>query len=131
MVEINTYFSHEYAEYTYLMQIVALVAALLLACTFLSSYSPGMSGALFQLISYVGGAYVLYIVIDLMQRRNTNFDEYTFPTAPTTDEGVAYANENDSPLDASGVDLNICAGSYCCADGTEWNDNYGCVPSST
>jgi hypothetical protein len=130
MVEINTYFSHEYAEYTYLMKIVALIAALLLGCTFLNDYSPGMSGALFQLISYLGGAYVLYILIDIMQRRNTKFDEYTFPTAPTTDAGVSSANETgEMVLDVSGIDIDLCAGSYCCSDGTEWKDNYGCVPS--
>jgi hypothetical protein len=132
MVEINTYFSQEYLGYTYLMQIVALIGALLLATTFLNSYSPDMSRAMFKLITYAGGVYVLYLLIDIMQRRNTNFDEYTFPTAPTTDADMVSANENNGMvLDVSGIDIDLCAGSFCCADGTEWKDNYGCVPKVT
>jgi hypothetical protein len=130
MVEINTYFSHEYEGYTYLMQIVALIGALLLASTFLTN--PVMSNALFQVVSYAGGVYVLYLIIDLMQRRNTNFDEYTFPMAPKTDADMQAANANgEMVLDVSGIDIDLCAGSYCCAEGTEWKDTYGCVPKST
>jgi hypothetical protein len=127
MVEINTYFSQEYAGYIYLMQVVVGIGVLLLASTFLDRYSPEASSAMFKVVMVVGGMYVFYVSVDIMQRRNTNFDEYTFESAPTTDAQMTTANDNPLGVDISGVEIPICAGSYCCSKGTVWKDNV-CVP---
>jgi hypothetical protein len=63
-------------------------------------------------------------------RRNDNYDEYTWPTAPTTEADVNLANTqtNTSFLDVSGVDVPFCYGSKCCSTGTVWDDkSYTCI----
>ena len=132
MVEINTYFGKQFEGYALLLRGVALVAASLLILYNLKRRFEKFAlpiQVLESAVMYGGGIYVLYLLYDTMIRRNDNYDEYTFPLAPTTEAEFISVNNTLGPIiDVSGIDVpSLCAGSYCCGPGTTWSDASGCV----
>jgi hypothetical protein len=82
------------------------------------------SRPLFNIVLVVGLFLIIRVIIDMYLRTNINYDEYSWPTAPTTDSAVTTANTNmtTSFIDVSGVDTQYCYGSSCCSTGTVWDD---------
>jgi hypothetical protein len=80
----------------------------------------------------VGVIYLITRVFDLLLRRNDVYDEYAFPAAPRTLDGLDKANtaSNKSIIQVDGLPT-LCVGSYCCTEGTEWVDDKGCVVSAS
>jgi hypothetical protein len=131
MVEINTYTGKQFQGYGRIARAVAVVASLLVVLYFVRKYYgfDQIVTAFETTVQWVGGIYLIYLLYDLVSRRNDNYDEYIFPMAPRTDTDLKNANAKKSPIiDISGIDIpGLCAGSYCCGPGTKWTDNKGCV----
>jgi len=81
------------------------------------------------IICIIAAFFVGKRLINMVLRRNDNYDEFNWPSAPTTDAALATANtQNNSIIDISGVDVPyLCAASSCCNEGTIWTDASGCV----
>lgn len=132
MVEINTYFGKQFGGYAAVGRAVAIVCVLLLVLVYLrkrfEKFAPALT-VLETAVKWLGGLFILYNLLDLMLRRNDNYDEFIFPMAPVTAEQVATANSiGENIIDISGIDIpGLCAGSYCCGPGTSWSDSSGCV----
>ena len=131
MIEINSYFSKQYDAHIKLMRLITIVGLCMLATLLLNYFAPlkVVARPLFNIVLIVGIILIIKVVIDMYLRRNDNYDEYDWPTAPTTEAGVTLANtQSSSFLDVSGVDVPFCYGSNCCSTGTMWDDNsYTCV----
>ena len=132
MIEINSYFSKQYDAHIKLMRLITIVGVCMLATLLLNYMGPlkAASRPLFNIVLIVGIILIIKVIIDMYLRRNDNYDEYNWYSAPTTDAGVEIANtkSNTSFLDVSGVDVPFCYGSSCCSTGTMWDDaTYACV----
>jgi len=134
MIEIHTYYSKQYDAHRRLMRMITLIGACLLVAIALE-YTPlkVVSTPLTIFICIVGAFIVGKRIINMVSRRNDNYDEFNWPTAPTTDATLATANtQNNSIIDISGVDVPfICTASSCCNEGTIWTDTSGCVIDSS
>lgn len=131
LVEINTYFGKKYQGYGRLARGVVIVAALLMIPYFMRKNAIlGVAAAPLELgIKVFGGIWILWLVYDIVSRRNDDYDEFVFPLAPTTEKEMKNANAaSGSFIDISGIDIpQLCAGSFCCGPGTKWADGSGCV----
>jgi hypothetical protein len=131
LTEINTYFGKKYQGYGRLARGVVIVAALYLIPYFMRhKFKLDVAAAPLELaIKVFGGIYIVWLVYDIVSRRNDDFDEFVFPMAPTTTTEMINANASSgSIIDISGIDIpQLCAGSYCCGPGTTWSDASGCV----
>jgi len=132
MVEINTYYGKQFGGYAALGRGVVAVCALLLISAYLKKRFDKLSMVFWVVdmaVKWLGGIYILYLLYDLVSRRNDNYDEFIFPMAPRTDAELVNANSLSGPgIDISGIDIpGLCAGSYCCGPGTTWSDSSGCV----
>jgi hypothetical protein len=129
MVQINTYYGNLYESYGEVARTVAILAVLLLVALPFRTTMPGLASLWNKTVLYGGGFYLFYVVIDYLMRRNDDFEEYTFPNAPT--DAKSLATSGKPIIDISGVDVpTICAGQFCCGPGTTWDDELGCVISS-
>ena len=133
MIEINTYFGKQYENHVQLIKIIIVVGVCMLA-TLLLNYVEALKPAsqpLFNLVTIVGGFFIVRKLVDLYLRKNDNYDEYEWPVAPTTDHDLTTANaESTSFIDVSGVNIlppGMCFGTSCCSLGTTWVDGSGCV----
>jgi hypothetical protein len=131
MIEINTYYSKQYDAHRRLMRMITIIGVcLLIAIGF--EYTPlkVISTPLTILICIIGGILIFKRGINMMLRRNDNYDEFIWPMAPTTDTELTTANSNSTDIGITGVGLPYaCAQSSCCSEGTVWSDT-GCVVGS-
>ena len=131
LTEINTYFGKKYQGYGRLARGVVILAALYLIPYFMrKQFNLDVAAAPLELaIKVFGGIWILWLVYDIVSRRNDDFDEFIFPLAPTTNAELKNANASSGSLiDISGIDIpQLCAGSFCCGPGTKWADGSGCV----
>ena len=134
MIEINTYYSKQYDSHRRLMRIIASVGVCLLIAIGLEHTPIGIvSKPLTVLICFVGGFLIFKRIINMVMRRNDNYDEFTWPSAPTTDQDLTTANSpNSSVISVTGVDMPyMCSSASCCNEGTIWTDGSGCVVDTT
>jgi hypothetical protein len=125
IIEINTYYSKQYEAYKELFILVTIVSVCIVFSLMLS-YTPleFLSRSLTIAICIIGGTLVVYKIIYMMLTTDTNYDEYNWLIAPSTDNGLP----SDSIIDISGLGVGgICVGPLCCGEGTEWNSKKGCV----
>ena len=133
MVEVNSYFGQQYQAYASLLATLAVLLLLYLTAHWLSPRlaARGVPAPwLPRLVLFAGTLYLIYRVFDLLLRRNDAFDEYAWPVAPTSLDDLDQANQPAKFVDLQGLP-SICAGSYCCGEGTEWVDEKGCVVSAS
>jgi hypothetical protein len=126
MIEITTYYSKQYDAYRRLMRMIAIVGFCLLVAIGLK-YTPlsVVSTPLAFLILVVGSFFIGGRLINMLMRRDDNYDEFVWPMAPTNTNQLN--NGMGSPLGIKGVDIPfICNTSSCCGKGTVWS-NSGCV----
>jgi hypothetical protein len=121
MIEITTYYSKQYDAQKQLMQLIAVFGI----CLFISMYFQ--LGILTTLIVIVGILWIGYRIINMSMRDSENYDEFNFFPKPST------SGSDDHPIGfhAKGLGLkNLCIGSVCCNEGTEWDSKLGCVNKS-
>lgn len=129
MIEINTYYSKQYDAQRRLMRLITIVGVcLLIAIGLEQTPLRVISAPLSVLIFLVGGIMILIRIMNMVMRRNDNYDEFIWSTAPTTDTALSSANTTSSPISITGVDVPfMCAASSCCNTGTVWSDTSGCI----
>ena len=135
MVEITAYTGQQYHAYASLLASVAGVTVLFILAGWVSPrlarrgvpFTPWLP----RLVLLGGVIHLIMRGFDLLLRRHDMFDEYAWPVAPRTLDGLDKANAQTSKIiNVDGLPV-LCAGSYCCADGTEWVDAKGCVVSAS
>ena len=135
MIQINSYFSKQYDAHIKLMRLITIIGLCMLATLILNYFEPlkAASAPLFNIVLVVGMVLVIKVGIDMYSRKNDEYDEYSWATAPTTQNDVDVANTKPaSMIDISGVDVPFCYGSACCNTGTIWDENsYSCVIDTT
>ena len=135
MIEINSYFSKQYDAHIKLMRLITIIGLCMLATLVLNYFGPlkAASAPLFNIVLVVGMFLIIKVGIDMYLRKNDEYDEYSWYSAPTTQNDVDDANTNPSPMfDISGVDVPFCYGSDCCNTGTIWDEkSYSCVIDTT
>jgi len=125
MVEINTYYGKVYQFYANFARAVAIIAILLIVPIAFRDIMPEFASTWTTIVMYGGGIYLIYLLYDYSIRRSDNYEEYTFPSAPTSLKDMKNPKKI---IDISGIDIpNICAGQYCCGPGTTWDNVLGCV----
>jgi hypothetical protein len=131
MVEINAYYGKQYAGYANFMKWAVIVAALILVSYWAQTYVDPAAMSIARLAIYViGGGYVALLGIDLMLRRSDKYDEYLWPFAPVKESQLADANSVKRGIEITGINMpGICAGTYCCGEGTIWDGRNGCIPT--
>ena len=133
MVDINTYQSKSYDAQRRLMRSVAILGILLLLILVLGKISKKMSSVTNPLmlgVVVVGSVFTIRRVYDMAKRTPTNYDEYQWWWAPTSDSQVA--DSSGSFIDISGIEIPyVCAQQSCCSAGTTWSDASGCVADTT
>jgi hypothetical protein len=125
MIEITTYYSKQYDAHRRLMQMITVIGVCILIAIGLK-YTPlqFLSTPLVLLICIVGLVLVFLRGVNMFLRRTDNYDEFIWPSAPTTNAELD-ANSK-SPVGVTGVPF-VCAESSCCSEGTVWSDTSGCV----
>ena len=119
MIEITTYYSKQYDAQKRLMQMIAIYGVSLLICSFIK-YSP-----LTYLIAIIGGMLIAIRIFNMSMRTNYDYDEIKWLFPPSL------KGDDTHPIGLTGPGVgHICAGSSCCADGTEWDSDSGCVTKS-
>lgn len=134
MIEINTFFGKQYEAYSGMALVIIVFMLALLIPVAVTKYldAPEVAEIMSKVIWWVGGIYIFYRFVDMVLRRSDNYDEYTWPMAPRTDDELADANASGSIIDISGIEIpDICLGSYCCGPGTTWADSSGCLVTGT
>jgi hypothetical protein len=133
MVDINTYQSKSYDAQRRLMRSVAILGILLLLILVLGKISKKMSSVTNPLmlgVVVIGSVFTIRRVYDMAKRTPTNYDEYQWWWAPTSDTQIA--DSSGSFIDISGIDIPyVCAQQSCCSSGTTWSDSSGCVADTT
>jgi len=130
MIEINTYASKQYDAQKRFMKLITIIGVCMLLSLLLGNIEAlkSVSNMLVKLVTIIGIFFIIKQLIDMYLRRNDDYDEYTWPAAPTTDDGLTKANEPPSFLDISGVNIGkLCVGPLCCNEGTVWDSENGCV----
>lgn len=132
MVEINTYFSKMYDGQRRLFRGISISAIVMFISFVFDHIGPLKIFAtpLFILGALGGSAFVAVRVINMMMRRGDNYDEYLWPTAPTTQDQLSGANSDSTSIVQFSSELQVpyvCASSLCCGEGTVWTDASGCV----
>ena len=119
MIEITTYYSKKYDAQKRLMQIVAIFGVCLIICTFIK-YSP-----LTYFVAITGGIILLLRIFNMTMRTNYNYDEVEWLYPPTL------SGKDDKQIGLTGPGIGtLCAGASCCAEGTIWEKQSGCVTKS-
>uniref|UniRef100_A0A6C0F8F7 Uncharacterized protein n=1 Tax=viral metagenome TaxID=1070528 RepID=A0A6C0F8F7_9ZZZZ len=118
LVEINTYYGKTYNAHAAIMKIVVAVCVPVLILAILSNNQiiPRIwYGLLSAIIIIFGVVLIGYILLNLYNRSNTNFDEYEwkFNSSDVQSSGTTNSN-NSSPWSIPGV---TCVGEMCCSDG--------------
>ena len=130
MVQINAYYGKQYAAYANFMKWLVLFAAVYLASYWGEAYmdDPRVMQIVRLAVFVLGGGYLVILAFDLMLRRSDKYDEYKWPFAPINQSQLADANMQKKGIEITGVQLpGVCAGSYCCGEGTTWDAEKGCI----
>ena len=119
MIEITTFYSKQYDAQKRLMQMIVIYGISLLICSFVK-YSP-----LTYLVAVIGGILIAMRIFNMSMRSNYDYDEIRWLFSPSLNEDDTY------PIGLTGPGIGyLCAGSSCCAEGTEWDNVSGCVEKS-
>jgi hypothetical protein len=135
MVELNTYYSQKYREYSRVMKLVIYftVPVLILAILRKKTLIPeNIANILIVILILVGSIMVVLRLMDLSSRSNMNFDEYDWGWDPSRYEpsviqydkqqlsGVVSNLKDDAKNFSKSIGLG-CIDEECCANGTVYD----------
>jgi len=136
MVEINTYFSKMYDGQRRLFRGISISAIVMFISYVLNHIEPlrFLSTPVFIIAAFGGAFFVAVRCVNMMMRTGDQYDEYLWPTAPTTKDQLATAKSDSTSIVQFSSDLQVpyvCASSLCCGEGTVWTDSDGCVVNTS
>lgn len=131
LVEINTYFGKRYNAHATLMKTVVLICIPVIILTVLGNKGilpPNLYKLLVVIILVIGGLLIGLQLIDMSNRDDMNWDEYTW----YFDKSKAPSDTSKgSPGDPWGSVSVTCIGSACCYDGSSYDSEKNiCVPNA-
>ena len=111
---------------------IVIILLLYLGIVILKRYFPlipsSVTLGLYIVIFSVGIIYLYNMYYDISRRNNMNFDEINY-IAPNTYLGNVAGNTSSSSFGMGNINLGMCIGQTCCANGTIWDSgNSVCVP---
>jgi hypothetical protein len=139
LVEINTYYGKTYNAHAAIMKIIVVVCipVLILAILANNELIPRIwYGLLSSIIIIIGIVTIGYMLLNLYNRSNTNFDEYEWafnPNDVATDSSTSSTTSTSSPWTTP---VMTCVGEMCCTDGMYYDTTnekceVGVDPTST
>ena len=117
LVEINTYYGKTYNAHAAIMKIIVAVCIPVLILAVLSNKGiiPRMLyGLLSSIIIIIGIIVIGYMLLNIYNRSNTNFDEYEWAFNP---DDVGTSSSTSSTSDPWAIPAVTCVGEMCCTDG--------------
>ena len=130
MVEINTYYSKKYKEYSNLMKMIIMICIPILILSILSKMDIlpfSITRGLSIFIILIGSFYLIARIYDLYIRNNMNYDQYDFSfdahqklkedTGHGKNISQILEHQFKDIIDPAKDKLNIgCIGSECCSN---------------
>jgi hypothetical protein len=117
LVEINTYYGKTYNAQAAIMKIIVSVCIPVLILALLSNNQiiPRVwYGLISSILIIIGAILIGYIILSLINRSNTNFDEYDWKFNAADVNTSTSSTSTSSPWTTSGI---TCVGEMCCSDG--------------
>lgn len=138
LVEINTYYGKQYNAHKKIMQIIAIMCIPILILNILANkgFLPSKLNILLNIIIIVFGLTIIgNNIIDISNRSNMNFDEYSWrfnkedaPKSEPITSNVESSNLNSDPWSIS-MPTITCVGSECCNDNSVYDEIQNkCIP---
>jgi hypothetical protein len=141
LVEINTYYGKQYNAHKEIMQIIVIMCIPILILNILANKEliPSKINILINIIIIVFGLTVIgFKIIDLSNRSNMNFDEYSWyfnkedaPKIAPIDPLISNVENNDLSSDPWGMRMPTvtCVGAECCYDNSVYDKMKNkCIP---
>ena len=141
LVEINTYYGKQYNAHKGIMIIIVIMCIPILILNILANkgFIPGKLNIFLNVFIIVFGLTIIgYNIIDISNRDNMNFDEYSWffnkteapkPTPISSDS----SNINSDPWNLNSLSLPsfTCIGAECCTDNSTYDEIQNkCIPIS-
>jgi hypothetical protein len=134
LVEINTYYGKQYNAHKKIMQIIVIMCIPILILNILANkgFLPSKLNVFLNVFIIVFGLTIIgYNIIDISNRDNMNFDEYSW-----------FFNIADAPKPITSISSNInldpwslptftCIGADCCTENSRYDETQNkCIPIS-
>ena len=138
LVEINAYYGKQYNAHKEIMQIIVIMCIPILFLNILANKGviPSKLNILINIIIIVFGLTIIgYNIIDITNRSNMNFDEYSWyfnkANAPALTPITSDMETTDSNLDPWGIPTFTCIGAECCNDNSTYDETQNkCIPNA-
>jgi hypothetical protein len=136
-VQLNESYRLKYHQFMKIMFVIIVTLILFILITFLSTRFPIVPSFVFEILSIIiisiGIFAVYFMTINMLRRNNAHYDQLDIQ-APAGAGGNVVISAPPAPnlQDLlSGLNINQCIGSSCCAEGTHWDaGNVSCVGNS-
>ena len=126
LIEINDYYSEEYAEYTKLVKYIIYMLLPIILLTIIGKMEivpSNLLGLFIIIILLVGVYFISPVIFSILSRDTMNYNEYRWrfdkSTAPKVDIGEA--SKGDMFAYANNGGEAVCVGEQCCSDGFRYN----------
>jgi hypothetical protein len=142
LVEINTYYGKQYNAHKKVMQIIVIMCIFILILNILANkgFIPSKINIFINVFIIVFGLMIIgYEIIDISNRDNMNFDEYSWffdkseAPKPTPIDSISY--ENNINLDpwamarSTSMPTITCIGANCCTEDSIYDEIQNkCIP---
>ena len=117
LVQINTYYGKQYDAYKSIMQIVVFTCIPIIILSILGNKGiiPDIVNTiLVSIIIVIGSVLIGYLMIDLYNRDNMNFDEYNLYFNKSDAPSNSTTTDSSSSSDPWATTVKTCIGNECC-----------------
>lgn len=133
MVEINTYYGKRYNAHTKIMKIIVVGCIPIILLSVLASKGyilPNIYAFLIGLIIVTIGFLLVYQLIDISNRDNMNWDEYSWKFNKTTAPAPSMVDPHIQVNVPWSMPAILCVGSSCCSAGSTYDSvSNTCMPN--
>lgn len=126
-IELNDSYQKRQAEYNKIKIAWVFALAIFVLFTILTKHLSFLPSFIFNglliIVLFATAIYSISIYIEISRREKIDFDKLNLSAPATT---LPIAKKSDSTKDndlLGGMNLYGCVGSYCCNDGTKWDQN--------
>jgi hypothetical protein len=136
LVEINTYYGKQYKAHKVIMQIIVIMCIPILILNILANkgFLPSKLNVFLNVFIIVFGLTIIgYNIIDISNRDNMNFDEYSwfFNKADAPKPTPISSISSNINLDPWSMPTFTCIGAECCTENSKYDEIQNkCIPIS-
>ena len=126
-VQLNESYRLKYRQFMKILLVIIVTLVLFIVMTFLSKQFPFIPSFVFEILSVFiisAGHFIIYfMMINLLSRSNTYYNELNIPGPTSGDGTVSTTRAGTSGIQNLFADINLnqCIGSSCCSGGTKWD----------